>query len=136
MGSRMDSPGGDCGKRACTKIQTSGEEFMGQREFVCKVKKSSDDGGEGTWVICEGDLVAGATDAMKDVVRPLIAERGRVVVDMEAVTYVDSMGLGSMVGLKTSAAKAGNCQLEFTNLSHRVQHVVRITGLASLFQLT
>jgi anti-anti-sigma factor len=109
---------------------------MGQRELVCTVRKSSDGAGDGTWVICAGELVAGCTDTLKDVVRPLIAEGGRVVVDMEAVSYIDSMGLGSMVGLKTSAAKAGNCRLEFTNLSHRVQHVVRITGLASLFQLT
>ena len=106
------------------------------RELVCKANKSSDDAGEGTWVICEGELVAGNTDTLKEVVRPLIAEGGRVVVDMEAVSYIDSMGLGSLVGLKTSAAKAGNCHLEFTNLSHRVQHVVRITGLANLFQLT
>ena len=109
---------------------------MGERSFRCEVEQPSAAAAVGvTRVVCQGELVAGTTDRIKDVVKLLIAEGAHIVVDCEGVSYVDSMGLGAMVGLKTSAAKASDCKLEFVNLSNRVQQVVRITGLAGLFQL-
>jgi anti-anti-sigma regulatory factor len=55
-------------------------------------------------------------------------------VDVADVQYVDSMGLGALVGLKVSAIGAGYCTLEFRNLSERLQELLRITSLTTLFK--
>lgn len=101
----------------------------------CDVEKSGDaTTGRTARVICHGRLVAGAsTSALKDVVKPLIADGGRIIVDLEDVAYVDSMGLGALVGLKVSAIGAGYCTLEFEHLSKRVQELLRLTNLTELF---
>jgi anti-sigma B factor antagonist len=85
-------------------------------------------------VKCRGQLVAGTSGTIKDVVKPLIADCAHIILDIGDVTYVDSMGLGALVGLKVSANDRGLCKLEVENLSRRVQELVRITGLTELFE--
>jgi anti-anti-sigma factor len=46
---------------------------------------------------------------MKDVVKPLIPEGGRIVIDLGDLSYMDSTGLGALVSLKASAIKQGLC---------------------------
>jgi anti-anti-sigma factor len=55
------------------------------------------------------------------------------VLDFTDVSGVDSSGLGVLVGLKVSAVGAGYCTLEFTNLSQRVQDLLRLTKLTQMF---
>ena len=85
-------------------------------------------------VTCHGRLVAGTTDVIKDTVKPLIADGGRIIVDLGDVEFVDSMGLGALVGLKVSAINAGYCTLELKSLSKRVQELLRLTNLTDLFR--
>jgi anti-anti-sigma regulatory factor len=54
-------------------------------------------------------------------------------VDVGDVQYVDSMGLGALVGLKVSAIGAGYCTLQYENLSKKVQELVSMTHLTDLF---
>jgi anti-anti-sigma factor len=49
------------------------------------------------------------------------------------VSYVDSSGLGTLVGLKVSALKEGYCKLELFNLSPRVKELLRLSNLTQLF---
>jgi anti-anti-sigma factor len=58
---------------------------------------------------------------------------GRIVIDLSDVAYLDSSGLGSLVGLKVSAVKEGYCRLELVNMSPRVMELLRITNLAQMF---
>jgi anti-sigma B factor antagonist len=100
----------------------------------CEVVKTGDpDTGRVITVTCHGRLVAGTTDVIKDTVKPLIADGGRIILDFGDVEFVDSMGLGALVGLKVSAINAGYCTLEFKNLSKRIQELLRITNLTELF---
>jgi anti-anti-sigma factor len=55
------------------------------------------------------------------------------VIDFADLNYLDSLGLGSLVGLKVSAINKGFCKLEFVNLSPRVRELLRITNLTELF---
>jgi anti-anti-sigma factor len=64
----------------------------------------------------------------------LIDEGGHIILDFSDVTFVDSLGLGTLVGLKVSAIGKGYCTLEFHHLSKRVQELLRLTNLADLFK--
>lgn len=107
----------------------------GTRTFSCEVEKSGDPAtGRVARVICHGELVNQTAGQLKDVVKPLIGDGGRIVLDLDDVSFVDSMGLGSLVGLKVSAVGAGYCTLEFEHLSKRVQELLQLTKLADLFK--
>jgi anti-sigma B factor antagonist len=107
---------------------------MDAHALHCDVEKTTDPVmGRMIKVKCRGQLVAGTSGTIKDVVKPLIEDGGHIILDFADVTYVDSMGLGALVGLKVSAIGKGFCRLEFENLSKRVQELLRITNLTELF---
>ncbi len=102
--------------------------------FHLEVEKSGDDAiGPVTTVICHGRVVNETAGQIKDAVKPLIPHGGRIVIDLTDVSYLDSSGLGTLVGLKVSAVKEGYCKLELVNLSPRVKELVRLSNLTSLF---
>jgi anti-anti-sigma factor len=102
--------------------------------FHCEVEKSGDGAtGKVARVICHGSLVNQTAGELKEVVKPLIDEGGKIILDFEDVTFVDSLGLGTLVGLKVSAIGKGYCTLEFEHLSKRVQELLRLTRLAEMF---
>jgi len=49
------------------------------------------------------------------------------------VTFLDSLGLGTLVGLKVSALNEGYCKLTLVNLTPRIQELIRFTCLTGLF---
>src|SRR5579859_2666118 len=109
-------PLGRKGTLAFGRTISGGSSRMEAQELKCEVEKTVEaDGGRLTTVICHGRLVAGTSDVVKTTVKPLIANGGRIIVDVGDVQYVDSMGLGTLVGLKVSAIAAGYCTLEFRN---------------------
>jgi anti-anti-sigma factor len=102
--------------------------------FHCEVEKSTDPVlGRVSKVICHGSLVNQTSGELKDVVKPLIADGGRIILDFADVSFVDSLGLGTLVGLKISAISKGYCTLEFEHLSQRVQELLRLTKLSEMF---
>lgn len=86
-----------------------------------------------TTIICHGKLVSGSVSQLQSVVKPFIPQGGRIVLDLTDLNYVDSSGLGALVGLKVSALKEGYCKLEFINLSDRVKELLRLTQLTQIF---
>jgi anti-anti-sigma factor len=106
------------------------------RSFQCDVEKLADKdkyGNQVTMVRCRGRLVNDTAGEVKDVVRPLIASGGRIVIDLADVNHMDSSGLGALVGLKASAMKQGLCILEFANMTPRVLELLRLTNLTQMF---
>ena len=104
--------------------------------FQCHVETLADKdkfGNQVTMVRCHGRLVSDTAGEVKDVVRPLIASGGRIVVDLADVNHMDSSGLGALVGLKASAIKQGLCVLEFANMTPRVLELLRLTNLTQMF---
>jgi len=89
--------------------------------------------GYNTTIHCHGKVVIETAGELKDLVKPLIIRGGRIVLDFKDVTMVDSLGLGTLVGLKVSAVSAGFCILEFQDLSPRVQELLRLTKLTQMF---
>jgi anti-anti-sigma factor len=107
--------------------------------FKCEVEKSKDKdeyGNQVTTVKCHGRLVSQTGGEMKEVVSPLFPLGGRIVIDLGDVNYLDSSGLGTLVGLKVSAIRQGMCILEFANMTPRVLELLRITNLMQLFSKT
>jgi anti-anti-sigma factor len=90
--------------------------------------------GRVTKVICHGSLVNQASGDLKDAVKLLIAEGGEITLDFKDVSFVDSLGLGTLVGLKVSALNKGYCTLEFEHLSPRVKELLKLTRLTEMFQ--
>jgi anti-sigma B factor antagonist len=87
-----------------------------------------------TTIKCHGRLVSGSTEGIKLLVKPLIDGGGRrIVIDCGDLEYVDSSGLGALVGLKVSALNKGLGKLEFVNLSPRVLELLKLTSLSDLF---
>ncbi len=86
-----------------------------------------------TIVRCSGKLTSSTTESLKEKVRPLILEAKTVVLDLTSVTYMDSSGLGAIVGLYASAQKAGS-KLKLINLNHQLKELFRISRLAPIFE--
>jgi anti-anti-sigma factor len=102
--------------------------------FQCEVQKSGADsqGNEVTTVRCHGRLVSETAAELKQPVKPLLAAGGRIVIDLGDVNYLDSSGLGALVGLKVSAISQGLCILEFVNMTPRVLELMRISNLVQM----
>ena len=97
-------------------------------------KLASDEHGNKVITIkCHGRLVVDNAERMRELVKPLIPEGGRIVIDLGDLTYLDSFGLGILLSLKVSAIRQGFCILELANLTPRIKELLSITNLVSVF---
>jgi anti-sigma B factor antagonist len=101
--------------------------------FHCEVESSVEAGVKVTTVRCHGRLINQTAGEVKDIVKPLIPDGGTIVIDLSDVTFMDSMGLGTLVGLKASAINEGYCMLKMENLTPRVKELLKLTNLTNLF---
>jgi anti-sigma B factor antagonist len=102
--------------------------------FLYQVEQTKDENDFTVTVIkCQGRLISQNTDEIRKVVQPLIQRGGRIALDFADLEYLDSSGLGAIVGLKVSAINRGLCVLELRNLTPRVKELLRITNLLQLF---
>jgi anti-anti-sigma factor len=107
---------------------------MQPRVLECVVEKTGDqETGRVITVTCHGQLVSSTAATLKETLKPLIEDGGKIIVDFKDISYVDSMGLGALVGIKVSAIARGYCTVEFEHLSDRVQELIRLTNLSELF---
>lgn len=86
-----------------------------------------------TTIKCHGKLTSDNADEIRKLVQPLIQRGGRIALDFADLQYLDSSGLGAIVGLKVSAINRGLCVLELVNLTPRVKELLRITNLLQMF---
>jgi len=82
-------------------------------------------------VHCSGRITSDTTELLRTTVRPLLSQSKRVALDLANVSYMDSSGLGTLVGLYTSAQTA-SCQFKLINLSQRVKALLSVTQLIEL----
>src|SRR5271154_5167309 len=85
-------------------------------------------------VRCHGQLVSGLTDILYSRVHPMIQANKRIVLDLSDITWMDSMGLGTLVGLYTSAKGAG-CELQLLKIGKRVRELLGLTHLLDVFSI-
>ncbi len=88
---------------------------------------------EETLVHCTGRITSATSVTLTTTVRPLIPQTRRLVLDLTDVTYLDSSGLGALVGIYVSARRQ-ECELKLINLNERLKHLFRITQLAKVFE--
>lgn len=89
--------------------------------------------GDSVTLICHGKVVSDTVPILQQEVRAQIVHSKVIVLDLTDVGFVDSSGLGSLVGLYVSARRAGT-QLKLINLSDRIKELLRITNLLSVFE--
>ncbi len=90
--------------------------------------------GDATVVQCTGKLTAGLTGILRDEVKRLIPQSKKIILDLTLLTQMDSMGLGTIVGLYVSAKSSGTA-LILINLSQRVCDLFRITNVWSILEV-
>jgi len=88
---------------------------------------------EETVVRCTGRITSGSSDLLQATIRSLIPETKCVVLDLTGVSYMDSSGLGAIIGIYLSA-KRQHCGLKLIKLNERLRELFRITKLASVFE--
>jgi anti-sigma B factor antagonist len=83
-----------------------------------------------TVVEANGRIVFGEeSNALRREVKPLVQAAGPIVVmDLSQVSYMDSGGIGALVGLYTTARAAGG-QFTLAGANPKVLHVLEITKL-------
>lgn len=82
---------------------------------------------------CHGRLTLTSAADLRDTVRPLIAGRGTVTLDLTDVTLMDSVGLGTVVSLYASARRGG-CQFFVVNIRPRIRELFSVARVLSLFE--
>ena len=82
-------------------------------------------------VRCIGKIRSDTIQQLKATVKPLLSESKTVVLDLTNVTYMDSSGLGAVVGLYISA-KAVKSQLKLINLNEHLREIFSITRLGQV----
>jgi anti-sigma B factor antagonist len=98
-------------------------------ELKLETEKTS----KGTVIHCTGRIVSATTEQLQNAVRGLIPDNKWLVLDLTNASYVDSSGLGTLVGLYVSC-KRGGCELKLVNLTQRLKDLFRMTNLASIFE--
>ena len=88
--------------------------------------------GDTAVVKCHGRLVLGASEELYQAVKHLLPQTKVVVIDLAELTYVDSMGLGTLVRLYASSRQEG-CEFKLLHLGKQLRNVLRMTNLLSVF---
>jgi anti-anti-sigma factor len=85
-----------------------------------------------TTVKCHGRLVAETRNQLEEMFQAT-PFRGRVIMDLSDVNYVDSAGLGALIRLKLSAAKEGGVSVKFVEIGPRLMQLLKVADLAGWF---
>jgi anti-sigma B factor antagonist len=86
-------------------------------------------------VDCRGRLLFGEeASALRDTVKNLLAETKNVVINLADTTYIDSGGLGTLVGLYSSAQNTGG-MVKLAKLQQRVIDLLQVTKLLTVFDV-
>ena len=85
---------------------------------------------------CSGKIVLGeGTMTVRNTVRDVLAENGKkIILNLGDVNYVDSSGIGELVSTYTTVTNAGG-QLKLLNLTKKIQELLAITKLLTVFQV-
>ena len=88
---------------------------------------------ESTLVICSGMLTTEVAAEFKQEVRALVPQTKRIVLDLNEVVFMDSSGLGAIIGVYVTAKNA-QCELQLVNLSKKIRELLGMTNLLSVFE--
>ena len=89
-----------------------------------------------TVVELEGNVMGGPdASALNDFLHKLITEKkSRVVVDLKAVSFINSSGLGMLIGGLTTMRHSGG-ELKLACASKKIENLLEMTKLLKVFDL-
>lgn len=84
----------------------------------------------------QGRIVLGdEIDELRSAIRSLIDEgKKKIILNLADVDYIDSSGVGALVGGFTAVRNAGG-ELKLLNLSQKVHDVLHVTKLYTVFDI-
>ena len=88
---------------------------------------------EETVVRCIGKMIYTGSAVLQTTLRGLIPETKCLILDLAEMTYLDSFGLGVLVGAYLSA-KRQQRQLKLINMNQQAQRLLQITNLMYLIE--
>lgn len=90
---------------------------------------------EHTLINLEGELDAFTAPKLKEDLYALVSKKdNQVIVDLSAVNYMDSTGLGIFIGA-LKASKQYNSHIILRNPQERIQRLFSITGLTEVMEI-
>jgi anti-sigma B factor antagonist len=88
-----------------------------------------------TIVSCNGRIVFGEEGAaLRETLKSMLASTRQIILNLSGVTYIDSGGLGTLVGVYSSA-RSGGADIKLTGLGQRLRDVLQITKLVTVFEV-
>ena len=88
-----------------------------------------------TIMCCQGRIVFGEeAAALRENLKRVLSSTRQIVLNLAAVTYIDSGGLGTLVGVYSSA-RASGADIKLTGLGQRLRDVLQITKLVTVFEV-
>jgi len=88
-----------------------------------------------TVVSCNGRITFGEESAsLRENLKKILASTRKLVLDLSGVSYIDSGGLGTLVGVYSSARAAG-ADIKLTGIGQRLRDVLQITKLVTVFEV-
>jgi anti-sigma B factor antagonist len=88
-----------------------------------------------TIVLCAGRITFGdEANLLRERVKMLLTSTKKIILNFAGVTNIDSGGLGTLVGLYSSA-RAGGADIKLTALGQRLRDVLAITKLSTVFEV-
>ena len=91
---------------------------------------------EGATVVeCHGKLTVENAPLLKSEAKSVMGAKKRIVLDLKEVPFLDSSGLGTIVGLYVSA-RTSRCEFKMVNANQQIRELLGISNLLLLFEST
>jgi anti-sigma B factor antagonist len=92
--------------------------------------------GDITLLDCSGKITLGeGTMTVRNTVRDILKNNGKkIILNLADVNYIDSSGIGELVSTYTTVTNNGG-QLKLLNLTKKIQELLAITKLLTVFQV-
>lgn len=100
--------------------------------FVCEVHREDD----GIVVVASGEIDLASSPELRSLLHDLLDDDAEVLVlDLQGVSFIDSSGLGVLVGVLQRAQEQPGRRFELRGVQGPVRRVFDITGLDEVFAL-
>jgi anti-sigma B factor antagonist len=103
-------------------------------EVKMNLKMDTRDVNSVTVVSCHGRVMFGEeATALRDNLKQILSLHQKIVLNLSDVSYIDSGGLGTLVGVY-STARSGGADIKLCGLGQRLQDVLQVTKLVTVFE--
>jgi anti-sigma B factor antagonist len=87
-----------------------------------------------TIISCHGRILFGEeAAALRQELKRVLSSSHKVILNLAGVSYIDSGGLGTLVGVYSSARSAG-ADIKLTGIGQRMHDVLQVTKLVTVFE--